>query len=204
MHELMPAPLRIFGHLKFLTYQCLLIQVLNAFLHVAACFSRAFVKPRDYIFSTLAYPVGSVVVYTFWAVWHLMGRELIFPVALSQYYPDWLNHTTHTIIVPLNMILAIVVNHKYSKGAASLTLLYFGCYVLFLNYIKAKTGYSVYMYLDAMDSVQLIIYYLGTGLFAYIMYKTGQYITNYVHFNVADELEAQKKARAAKKAHKQK
>lgn len=204
MQELFPPALRIYGQLKFLTYQCLLIQVLNALLHVAACFSRAFVGPRDFVFSTLAYPVGSIVVYTFWSVWHLMGRELIFPEVLSQYYPNWLNHTTHTVIAPLNILLAITVNHKYSKGAVSLTLIYFASYVGLLNYIKAKTGHAVYKYLDTMSDVELVIYYLGTGLSAYLMYKTGQYLTNFVHFNASNELEKQKQAKASKKTQKQK
>lgn len=202
MHQLMPEPLRVYGQLKFLTYQNLLIQLLNATLHVGAFFSRSLAKPRDFVFSTLAYPVGSVVVYTFWAVWYLMGRELIFPVALSQYYPDWLNHATHTVVAPLNIVLAIMVNHKYSGAGVLMTLAYFASYVIFLNYIKITTGHSVYKYLDTMNDVERLIYYMATGLFVFIVYKTGQFLTSFIHFKSSDQF--RHTAKTSKKSQKQK
>lgn len=181
MQKLMPEPLRAYGQLKFLTYQCLLIQVLNSFLHVAAHFIRALEKPRDFVFTTLAYPVGSIVVYSFWAVWHLMGRQFIFPVELSQYYPDWLNHATHTIIAPLNIVLLLTIHHKYPRNGAWYTTIYFALYTIWLHFIKFQSGHFVYRYLEAMDDMTRVVYFLLTGIFAYLAYKSGQYLTGSVH-----------------------
>lgn len=181
MQQLLPAPLRPYGNLKFLTYQCLCIQLLNAILHVGAHFSRSLEKPRDLVFSTLAYPIGSIVVYTFWLVWHVMGRELIFPTELSQYYPDWLNHATHTIIAPLNLLMAVLVNHKYNRSGVILTIAFFAFYTGFLHVIKLRTGLFVYKYLETFSELQRLIYFAGTGFIAYTMYKSGQLLTNLVH-----------------------
>lgn len=138
-------------------------------------------KPRDLVFTCLAYPIGSVVVYSFWGVWHTMGRELIFPAALSQYYPDWLNHATHTLIVPFNIILSIIMYHKYSRNGVLLTLAHSGLYAGFLYYFKNKTGYFVYKYLDTMGEAERLVYFAATGVFAYVMYKSGQFLTSLFH-----------------------
>ena len=203
MTQLIPVKLRIYGQFKFLTFQCLLLQVLNAALHVLAYFVRALEKPRDLVFSALAYPVGSLVVYTFWAVWHTLGREFIFPLELSQYYPDWLNHATHTIIVPINILLAVLVHHKYSSAGLYVTLAFTGFYTLFLHLIKAQSGLFVYKYLDAMGDVQRLVYFGLTGVFAHITYKSGQLLTELVHGRqAAGGVKA--KAPAAAKKQKQK
>lgn len=181
IHNLTPAPARKYGNLKFLTYQCLLIQLLNSILHVGAHFIKSLRAPRDLIFGAAAYPIGSIVVYTFWAVWHLMGREFIFPVAMDPYYPVWLNHVTHTIIAPLNIIMALLVQHKYSKFGAILNVCYVAFYVSLLYYIKSETGVFVYKYLDTMNDVERFIYFSITTFSAYLMYKSGQYLSYLAH-----------------------
>lgn len=107
-----------------------------------------------------------------------MGRDFIFPAALSQYYPDWLNHVTHTLIAPLNIILALQIHHKYVKNGAALTVLYLACYTGFLLYVKQQSGTFVYRYLETMGQIELTVYFLSTGLFAYLMYKSGQFFTS--------------------------
>lgn len=181
MHTLMPPELRSYGLLKFLTYQCLLIQLLNAILHVGAHFSRALSKPRDLIFTCLALPVGSIVVLTFWTVWHVMSRELIFPEVLDEFFPNWLNHSTHTIIMPVNILMSILIHHHYSSKGALLALGYNALYTVYLHIIKAQTGMFVYKYLDTFSETERLIYFACTGLFVYLMYKSGQILTNLFH-----------------------
>lgn len=180
MHKISPIPK--YGHLKFLTYQCLLFQFVNSVLHIGAFIApRVLTKPRDLFFTCLAYPVGSIVVYTFWAVWHLVGREFIFPVVLSQFYPDWLNHVTHTIIAPLNLLLLMMVKYQYSKRGSMLTLLYFMLYVGLLHFIKFETGLFVYKYLEEMNDMQRVIYFAATAAGALMFYKSGQVLSGLFH-----------------------
>lgn len=185
---------------KFLTIQCLIIQIVSAVLHVVAHFVRPLRGLRDLVFTGLAYPVGSIVVYTFWLVWFTMGRESIFPAKLDDFYPSWLNHTTHTVVVPINLLLAVVINHKYIKNGALVTLLYMLSYTIFLHVIKAQTGHFVYGYLNELNDTQRMIYFACTGVFAYLMYKSGSFVRCYAHGS--DKMQVTK-ARTAPKGQKQ-
>lgn len=180
MNDFVPE-LKKYGALKYLTYQCLLIQLTNSILHVGAYFFKSLRGPRDLVFSALAYPIGSIVVYSFWSVWHLMGRELIFPVQVEQVYPNWLNHATHTIIAPLNIILAILVNHKYTKHGLTISVGFMICYTAWLHYIKYDSGLFVYKYLDKMNNIERVIYFVSTAVANFVLYKSGQMLTNLVH-----------------------
>lgn len=206
MGLMLPEPLRIFGLNKYMTYHCLLIQLLNAALHVGAFLFRPLRKPRDLVFTTLAYPLSMIVVLMFWGVWHIIGREFIFPESMAPYYPDWLNHATHTIIAPINLLLALSIRHEYMSNASLVTMAYFACYCALLNYIKYITGYSVYGFLDAMAETERYVFFLGSAVFAYLMFKTGQMLTNLWHGNRAHAASAQRRStggRAAQKSTKQ-
>lgn len=181
INEYVPEPLRAYGIWKYLTYQSLLIQLANAILHVGSSLSDSLVKPRDTLFTTLAFPVGNICVLTFWAVWMMVGRESIFPEEYDQYYPMWLNHATHTILLPSNLLFALVVNHQYIDKGVSITLGYISSYVSFLNILKFKTGFFVYKYLDTMNYVELSIYFSASAILVYIMYYIGQFLTRLVH-----------------------
>lgn len=199
MAGVFPRQLEAYGQLKFLTYQCLLIQILSSALHVLAHFVRPLRRWRDLVFSTLAYPVGSLVVFTFWGVWIFLGRELILPEKLDKVYPLWLNHTTHTIIVPINIVLAILVNHKYISNGFLMTLIYTGLYAVFLHVIKAQTGLFVYPYLNELNDIERLVYFAFTGVFAYLMYKKGQFLTFGAHGGAEDKLAAKQKAKPKQK-----
>lgn len=181
MNNIVPQSLHKYGQLKFLTYQCLLIQLLNALLHVGAHFVDSLRKPRDFVFGVLAYPTASIVCYTFWAVWHLVGREYIMPAEMDQFYPPLLNHSTHSIIAPVNIIYLLLVNHKYFKSGTFFNLLYYASYVTLLLYIKNESGLFVYKYLETMNNIERVVYFSCTGLMGYLMYKSGQLLTSVVH-----------------------
>lgn len=201
MQGVIPPQLQVYGQFKFLTYQCLLIQILSTVLHILAHFVKPLKRLRDLVFTTLAYPVGSIVVYTFWAVWIFMGRELILPEKMDKFYPPWLNHSTHTIIVPINIVLSILLHHRHIKNGALMTLVYFGLYTVFLHIIKAQTGMFVYGYLNEFSETERMIYFGSTGVFAYLMYKLGQFLTFAVHGGAAGE---KKQVAAGKSQKKQK
>uniref|UniRef100_A0A6G1SLJ7 Androgen-induced gene 1 protein n=1 Tax=Aceria tosichella TaxID=561515 RepID=A0A6G1SLJ7_9ACAR len=179
--DMIPKQLQVYGIFKFLTIQCLIIQLVSAILHVLAHFIRPLRGLRDLVFTALAFPVGSIVVYTFWLVWHTMGRESIFPAKLDAFYPVWLNHATHSIIAPINILLALTINHRYYKNAVLVTLIYMLSYTIFLHVIKAQTGLFVYGYLNEINDTQRLVYFAATGLFVYLMYKFGQLLRYIAH-----------------------
>lgn len=182
---MLPPKLRIYGHWKFLTYHCLCWQLTSAVLHLLAHYIKPLRPVRDVVFTTLANPLSYIVVLTFWGVWHILGRELIFPQAVSKFYPDWLNHTTHTIPILVNIILQLLCNHKFTKNCSIITLGYMLSYAVFLYYIKGTTGHYVYRYLDTMSDLEVYIYFAVSGFFAFVCYKMGQVLNSYLHAPVS-------------------
>lgn len=179
--------IKTYGSLKYLTYHCLLFQFANCLLHVAAFIApRVFEKPRDIVFTCFAYPLSIIVVSTFWSVWHLVGREYIFPVAISEYYPTWLNHVTHTVIGPLNLLMAILVKHSYSKRGQIYSMLYYIFYISLLHYIKMDTGKFVYQYLDKMSNIVRPFYFMLTAIIVILFYESGKLLTEKFHKQTSD------------------
>lgn len=174
---------RDFGKWRFLTYNCLVMQ----FVAYSLCFTTHFVRrlrrPRDYFFTTFAFPIGMVVVFSFWSIWSIAGREYIFPVSLEPYYPPWLNHVTHTIIAPINMAELLLVKHNYSSDKKSLVPLtgYMATYISYILYIRIQTGRFVYPFLNKMGPMSVGGYIVGAATSAVIVYKIGKLIHGFVH-----------------------
>lgn len=175
--------MRVYGKWRYLTFNCLVMQ----FVAYSLCFTAHFVpklrKPRDFFFTTFALPIGTLVVVCFWSVWALAGRENIFPQALEAYYPPWLNHVSHTIILPVNLIELLMVKHQYFKDRYSLTSVvsYTSAYSAFVLYIRSQTGKFVYPFLNKMDAVQVGVFIATMVVSSAIVYKMWKLVSDLRH-----------------------
>lgn len=104
-------------------------------------------KLRFHFFTALVFPSSLLVASFFWTVWHL-DRELIFPKALDDVYPNWLNHTLHTvIIVPLLVeVLSNSHNLTLSSTNKALTVLTVYCTVYQALYVGVYYLHGVWLY----------------------------------------------------------
>lgn len=174
---------RVYGRLRFLTYNCLIIQ----FVAYALCLTSHFVprlrRPRDFFFTTFAFPVGLMVVSTFWTIWFAAGREYIFPASLEPYYPPWLNHITHTIIGPINLIELLAIKKQYSRERTAITALtgYTLLYTSYLLYIRWQTGRYVYPFLNHMSAVPIGAFIAGMVVFVLASYKGAKLLHDFFH-----------------------
>lgn len=186
LYQLTNPMIRVYGRWRFLTYQNLVIQFVAYSLCLATHLHPRFKKSRDFIFTTLAFPIGMSVVFTFWSIWFVAGRQYIFPVSLQEYYPSWLNHITHTIILPINLIELYIVNHVYSPNKKSyMTLLgHLLSYSAFILYIRFETGRWVYPILNKLDGLPAGAVILASGLFALFCYKSGKIVHDMIHGTV--------------------
>lgn len=175
--------MRVFGKWRFLTYDCLIMQFAAYSLCLAAHYYPSLRRTRDYFFTSVAFPLGMTVVISFWSIWLIFGREDIFPQSIEQYYPPWLNHVTHTIIAPINLIQLISVRHNYNTDRRALIPLaaIAGSYTSFLLYIRFRTGRFVYNFLNKLDAFGVGFFLAGTAVFLCAMYKTGKIIHDYAH-----------------------
>lgn len=175
--------MRVYGKWRFLTYNCLVMQFVAFSLCLTSHFVPRLRRPRDFFFTTFAFPIGMLVVGSFWAIWFTMGREFIFPSSIEPFYPPWLNHVTHTIIAPINLMELLLTKHEYSSNRKSLSPLagYILSYTSFTLYIRFQTGRFVYPFLNNMNSVSVGAFIVGMMVFGVCIFKSGQVLHNFVH-----------------------
>lgn len=175
--------MRVYGRWRFLTFNCLVMQFVAYSLSLTSHAVPRLRKPKDFFFTTFAFPVGMLVVTSFWSIWVTFGRESIFPQSLEAFYPPWLNHVTHTIIAPINLFELLTVKHEYSTDKRAIVPLtgYILSYSTFLLYIRYQTGRFVYPFLNEMNGVQVGAFMAGMAVFTVIVYKSGKILHNLAH-----------------------
>ncbi|CAL4154600.1 unnamed protein product, partial [Meganyctiphanes norvegica] len=100
---------------------------------------------RDWLFTTLAFPLGMFVSFIFWTL-YAIDRELIFPASLDTWFPTWLNHVMHTLPAIGTLLEELLVPHTYQTGhkrIAPIITLYFA-YLAWISYIAVVGGFWVY------------------------------------------------------------
>ncbi|XP_038672692.1 uncharacterized protein aig1 isoform X3 [Scyliorhinus canicula] len=69
---------------------------------------RKLIALRDWLMAVLAFPVGVMVVITFWALYSY-DRELVYPKILDSFIPPWINHGMTMMSAPMGSILPLVL-----------------------------------------------------------------------------------------------
>merc|ERR1711973_416425 len=110
----------------------------------------------DFVFSTLAFPVGVFVSVSFWGL-YAINRELVFPDELDEYFPPITNHMMHTAPALTLLVELYCYRHQYppSKwvGVSMITsfmVLYYSIIVMAHNH----TGVWVYGLFEVMSTFQ--------------------------------------------------
>lgn len=150
--------LQSFGLFKFLTYNSLILQFVSMILSLFTYVIPRFRYIRDVVFLSLSFPVGCHVVSTFWVVYYTQGRDTIYPISIEPYYPSWLNHVTHTILLPVNIAQVYISCHKPHKYGSLISIGFMLVYFTFILYIRLTVGMFPYPYMNDMNKISLIIY----------------------------------------------
>ncbi|GIX92342.1 hypothetical protein CEXT_744271 [Caerostris extrusa] len=105
------------GRLKYLTYWNLIVHFLYFAFSCAIDVMKSsskhskLTRVRDNLYAGIVVPYGIFVVFMFWGIYSL-DRELIFPTALDAFFPSWLNHVSHTVILPVLLIETYIIKHR--------------------------------------------------------------------------------------------
>ncbi|XP_054164551.1 androgen-dependent TFPI-regulating protein-like [Oppia nitens] len=192
LHVLPPGSER-YGRLKYLTYWNLWIQFITFTVSLVADFisnpnnnSRNKNRPpttitvRDTLFNSLALPLAIFVSISFWGL-YAIDRQLIFPVGIEKWYPNWLNHCTHTIILPIVLLDNYLVCHTRRSKKTELSLLFaviigYGVWVLFMGLTSDVWVYPILTKLNwplrasfMLSSCLVITSFYYFGVFLYDM-----------------------------------
>nr|CAD7261521.1 unnamed protein product [Timema shepardi] len=138
-------------------------------------------KIKDYLLAAIAFPIAMFVGVTFWSLMAI-DRELVFPKALDEFFPSWLNHVMHTNIMMftvLEMITSFRVYPRRSKGLAGLTI-FMGVYLAWTHVIYYNSGQWVYPVLEVLNLWQRTVFFLTLLLFSSLLYLAGEFLNNYI------------------------
>lgn len=126
---------------------------------------------RDFIFSTLAFPVGMFVTLSFWAV-YAIDRALVWPAEMDPYVGQVANHMVHTIPMLSKFVNLFLVYHDYPSKRIGLmtTVGFFVAYILWIFIIAYFGGFWVYKVLEVLTKFQRSVFIgvcalIGTALF---------------------------------------
>ncbi|KAL5014095.1 hypothetical protein ScPMuIL_008365 [Solemya velum] len=149
---------------------------------------------RDNFFSILAFPVGTFVVVTFWAI-YAVDRELVYPKELDKIIPAWMNHAMHTTVLPLLLLEKYLIYHKYPcRRDGMLGLLFFASlYAAWIFWIAYYVDLWVYPILQVLQIHERAIFIVLLYAFFISIYILGEAITKFLWRNHIHMLTVQKK-----------
>ncbi|KAM9847566.1 androgen-dependent TFPI-regulating protein [Aulostomus maculatus] len=162
--EKLPAGIFLYGGpWKYLTFLNLLLQAL--FFGLAAVtdlqrgksWERPLSRCKDLLFSVFAFPVGTFVVLLFWTIFSY-DRELVYPATIDTFFPPWMNHSMHTLVLPVLLGEVAVQPHVYPQTKHALaTLGVVGvAYLLWIVWVYLSVGIWVYPLLGHFSTAGLV------------------------------------------------
>lgn len=136
-------------------------------------------KLKDYLFSVLAFPTAMYVGLTFWALMAI-DRELVFPKALDEFFPTWLNHVMHTNIMIFILIELFFTCRVYPSRKKALTgiLAFFCSYLVWVHVIYFKTNTWVYPVLTLLNWPQRAVFYAVSVGLVIALFFLGEFLNN--------------------------
>ncbi|KAJ8020932.1 Androgen-induced protein1 protein [Holothuria leucospilota] len=173
------------GEYKYLTIWTMLLQLFYFFWCcvtdlISASASetsvgKVAVAVRDWFLAAVVFPIGTLVVTTFWAI-YAVDRELIFPEALDKFFPSWLNHALHTYVLPLLLVDMLLVNHKYPSRRAGMagTLAFGFSYLIWILFLGFAKDIWVYPFFKVLHGVYFPIFFATMSLILIMFYIIGE------------------------------
>ncbi|XP_043475174.1 androgen-induced gene 1 protein-like isoform X2 [Leptopilina heterotoma] len=187
------------GKFKFLTFWDAILQAIFFFICMLndvygtnksspkkTPFIRRF---KDFFHAALSFPVGMFVGVTFWSLM-FVDRELVLPKALDPYFPSWLNHLMHTLIVVTTVTEMFIAPRQYPKRTQGLggLLSFMLTYLVWMHVIYMKSGIWVYPVMEVLTVPLRIAFIVVLLLFTVILYFTGETFNHLIWGNTRKTL----------------
>ncbi|KAI1883195.1 hypothetical protein AGOR_G00242710 [Albula goreensis] len=130
---------------------------------------------KDLLFSVFAFPVGMFVVLIFWAI-YTYDRQLVYPASMDEFFPPWMNHAMHTLVLPLCMGELVLQPHAFPKarnGLAALTIVGLA-YLSWVIWVYLTVGIWVYPLLGLLSTPGLLGFFFCNMSIVTLFYILGQ------------------------------
>ena len=138
---------------------------------------------RDFIFSTMAFPVSLLVTTSFWAIYGV-NRELIWPTFLDKHYPLWVNHMVHTTCMVSQLIELKMVFHVFpsTKTGMATTIGFYLTYLTWILYIAFSKGVWIYPILQKLPTIGRAIFITVFGIVGGMIFLIGKTLHGMIWF----------------------
>ncbi|XP_030170706.1 androgen-dependent TFPI-regulating protein isoform X3 [Lynx canadensis] len=139
--------------------------------------SKIFLNGGQWKYLTL---LNLFVFLSFWILF-LYDRELVYPKALDDIFPEWLNHAMHTSILPFSLVEVILRPHCYPLKKKGLTLLAVAslAYISRVLWIYSETGTWVYPLFARLSPVGLTAFFSLSYIFTACIYLLGEKLNHW-------------------------
>ena len=111
----------------------------------------------------------------YWALTSI-DRELVFPKALDAFFHQWLDLILHTFVSVVTVLEIFVAKHQYPKRSQAirgLAVFLLG-YLVWIYYVKIRTGIWVYQIIGAFNNFQRIVFFAICGFASLGLYFLGE------------------------------
>ncbi|XP_041361372.1 androgen-induced gene 1 protein-like isoform X2 [Gigantopelta aegis] len=141
-------------------------------------------KWKDYLHTTLVFPVGAFVVGMFWSI-YVVDRELVYPRKLDAIIPQWLNHVMHTTVLPILLVEKMLTYHHLPRRRSAISglVLFCGIYFAWIMWVAYYADLWVYGILRVMEVYQRAIFILFCLMFFISIYLVGEALTKFIWRN---------------------
>ncbi|XP_075875200.1 androgen-dependent TFPI-regulating protein [Nelusetta ayraudi] len=185
--EELPAGIFVYGGpWKYLTFLNLLLQM--TFFALAAVndlqsdtkLDSTLVRCKDLLFSVFAFPVGTFVVLLFWSIF-TYDRELVYPASIDTFFPPWINHAMHTLVLPVLLGELLVQPHAYPEAKHAMAALgVVGLsYSFWILWVYLSVGIWVYPLLGHFSSTGLVAFFFFNMSVVALLYMLGDKLNNH-------------------------
>ncbi|CAL8133109.1 unnamed protein product [Orchesella dallaii] len=132
---------------------------------------------RDYLFISLAFPIGTFVTATFWGLVAL-DPSLVFDVEKEQ-VSEWINHIEHTgpgVILLLELLIVPKLPPRHLIGICT-NVTFCVSYLIWINWIHSLNGTWAYPMLRKWDSAERFAFLGASCLIIIVFYGVGVLLT---------------------------
>ncbi|XP_007579294.2 androgen-dependent TFPI-regulating protein isoform X4 [Poecilia formosa] len=186
--EELPAGIFVYGGpWKYLTFLNLLLQM--TFFGLAAVndlqpgekAESALNRWKDLLFSVFAFPVGTFVVVLFWTIF-AYDRELVYPANIDAFFPPWINHAMHTLVLPVLLGEVLVQPHTYPQMRHALAALSVVgvAYLSWIVWVYLTVGVWVYPLLGHFSAAGLLGFFFFNMVVVTLLYLLGDRLNSQI------------------------
>uniref|UniRef100_A0A8C6S7G0 Androgen-dependent TFPI-regulating protein n=1 Tax=Neogobius melanostomus TaxID=47308 RepID=A0A8C6S7G0_9GOBI len=132
-------------------------------------------KCKDLLFAVFGFPVGMFVVLLFWSIF-AYDRELVYPASIDMFFPPWMNHAMHTLVLPILLAEVLLQPHVYPQTKQAVAALSFVgvTYLSWIIWVYLSVGIWVYPLLKHFSGVGLAGFFLFNMTVVAALYVIGE------------------------------